>query len=79
MEVMDKNTLSWLDNLEEVVVADGTKRIEAYAIEACKNLKRVYVPESVTYIDNDAFYNCGTDVQIIRGGINSGIHEVKVN
>ncbi len=75
MDVMEKNTLAWLDNLEEIVVADGTQRIEAYAVEACPNLKRVYVPESVTYIDKEAFYRCG-DVEVVYG--TTGIRPVKI-
>ncbi len=74
MKTVEKNTLYYLDNLEEVVVADGTQRIEAYAFEACPNLKTVYVPESVTYIDDNAVYRCGDDVQIVR--VPTGIHEV---
>lgn len=75
MDVMDKNTLSFLDNLEEVVVADGTKRIEEYAIEGCPNLKTIYVPNSVTYIDKNAFADCGNSYQIIN--VTTGIHEVR--
>lgn len=73
MKVMDKNVVTWLNNLEELVVADGTERIEAYAVEGCKNLKRIYVPESVTYIDADAFYNCGNP-EIVR--VSTSIHEI---
>lgn len=75
MEIMDKNVISFLPNLEEVVVADGTKRIEEYAIEQCPNLKRVYVPASVEYISPDAFSECG-NVEIIR--TSTGIHEVRM-
>ena len=75
MEIMDKNVISFLPNLEEVVVADGTKRIEEYAIEQCPNLKRVYVPASVEYISPEAFSECG-NVEIIR--TSTGIHEVRM-
>lgn len=75
MDVMEKNTLAWLDNLEEIVVADGTQRIESYAVEGCPKLRRVYVPESVTYIDTQAFYNCG-DVEVVRG--TTGIKPVRM-
>ncbi len=63
MDVIDKNTIAWLDDLEEIVVADGTQRIEAYAVESCPRLRKVYVPKSVTYVDKDAFYRCG-DVEV---------------
>ncbi len=73
MRVMDKNVVSWLKNVEEIVIAQGTTRIEDYAIEGCPNLKRVYVPESVTYIAPNAFYNCG-EPEIVR--FTTGITEV---
>ena len=75
MEVMDKNTLSFLDKLEEIVIAEGTKRIEQYAVERCPNLKTIYVPNSVTYIDKNAFADCGNNYQIIN--TTTGIHEVR--
>lgn len=74
MKVLEKNTLTYLDNLEELVVPEGTETIEAYAVEACPNLKRVYVPEALTDIDPDAFYRCGDHVEIVR--VPTGIHEV---
>ena len=73
MRIMDKNVVSWLDNVEEIVVAQGTTRIEDYAVERCPNLKRVYVPESVNYIAPNAFYNCG-EPEIVR--FTTGITEV---
>lgn len=74
MKAVEKNTLYYLDNLEEVVVADGTQRIEAYAFEQCPNLKTVYLPESVTYVDPQAAYRCGDNVEFVR--VPTGIHEV---
>ena len=73
IRIMQKNTISWLDNVEEIVIAQGTTRIEDYAVEGCPNLKRVYVPESVTYIAPNAFYNCG-EPEITR--FTTGITEV---
>ena len=75
MKVMDKNVITMLDKLEEIVIADGTERIEDYAVENCPNLKRVYVPSSVTYISPDAFSKCG-NYEIIR--TTTGIHNVKL-
>ena len=75
MKVMDKNVITMLDKLEEIVIADGTERIEDYAVENCPNLKRVYVPSSVTYISSDAFSKCG-DYEIIR--TTTGIHNVRL-
>lgn len=74
MKVMEKNTLINLDQLEEIVLAEGTQSIEAYAVESCPKLRRVYVPSTVTSIDEKAFYRCPADVEIIR--MPTGIHEV---
>lgn len=75
MKVMDKNVITMLDKLEEIVIADGTERVEDYAVENCPNLKRVYVPSSVTYISSDAFSKCG-NYEIIR--TTTGIHNVRL-
>ena len=73
MRIMEKNVIAWLDNVEEIVIAQGTTRIEDYAVEGCPNLKTVYIPESVTYIAPKAFYNCG-DYEIVH--FTTGITEV---
>lgn len=75
MKVMDKNVITMLDKLEEIVIADGTERIEDDAVENCPNLKRVYVPSSVTYISPNAFSRCG-NYELIR--TTTGIHDVKL-
>lgn len=75
MKVVDKNTLTNLDNLEELIIANGTERIESYAIEGCSNLRTIYVPETVTYIADDAFYRCGNNYQIVN--FTTGINEVR--
>ncbi len=77
METISKNTLYYLNQLEEIVVAEGTKRIEDYAIERCPNLKRVYVTSTVTYISPQAISECGNDYEIVR--TTTGIHEVTIH
>lgn len=74
LKVLEKNTLYDLPNVEEIVVAEGTVRIENYAFEKCPKLLRIYVPKSVTYIAREAIYNCNKDVEIIRE--QTGITEV---
>lgn len=74
METIGKNVVYCLDNVEEIVITEGTKTVEAYAIEQCPNLKRVYVSESVTSLDDNAIYRCGSNVEIIR--VPTGIHNV---
>ena len=66
VKVIEKNFIYHLENVEEIVFAEGTERIEAYAVEKCRNLRKVYVPSSVTYMDKEAIYDCGNDVEVIR-------------
>ncbi len=73
---IEKNTLIDLSGVEEVVFADGTEIIESYAIESCPNLKRVYVPTSVTEIQENAIYRCPADVEIIT--ITTGIEDIRM-
>ena len=72
MKCMEKNTIYNLPNVEEIVIADGTEEVEAYAIENCPLLKRVYVPESVKVFPDNAVYGCPADVEIIRGSTGIG-------
>ena len=71
---IEKNTIVGLPEVEEIVFSEGTKRISSYAIEDCPNLKRVYVPETLVQIDENAIYNCGPDVEIIS--VPTGIDHV---
>lgn len=75
MEVVGKNTIYYCENLEEIVIAEGTKRLEAYAIENCPNLKKIYVPENCE-VPTDAIFNCGDQWEIIRGNT-TGIQRVR--
>lgn len=75
MEVVSKNTIYNCENLEEIVIAEGTTRLEAYAIENCPNLKKVYVPENCE-LHADAIYQCGDQWEVIRGNT-TGIQRIK--
>ncbi len=66
VKVIEKNSIYRLENVEEIVFAEGTERIEAYAVEKCLNLRKVHVPSTVTYMDKDAIYDCGDKVEIVR-------------
>lgn len=66
METMYKNTVYRHDAMEVLIVAPGTKKIEAWGVENCPNLKIAYVPED-TEIANNAFTGVHPDFQIIRG------------
>ena len=74
METVGKNTIYHHKNVKEIYFPEGTKRLEAYAIENCPKLERVYVPE-LTVVDRKAFYDCPNKIEVIRG-IPSGIKHV---
>ncbi len=76
MERMEKNAIYDLAEVEEIVIAEGTKIIEAYAIENCPKLRRVYVPQSVTSMDEQAIYRCPADVEVIW--VTTGIRDVRM-
>lgn len=62
-----------LYNLEELVIGEGTKYIDDFAVERCPNLKRIYVPETVISISENAFYECG-NFEMFK--VPTSIHEV---
>ncbi len=66
MKSIGKNLIYGNNNVEVVVVAEGTSSIEPWAFEKCPNLKVAYVPEGVQIADN-AFADVHPDFQIIRG------------
>ena len=66
METIYKNTVYFHEGIEVLIVAPGTKKIEAWGIERCPNLKIAYVPEDVEIAKN-AFADVHPDFQIIRG------------
>lgn len=43
---------------EEYHILDGTKEIARLAFKTCKDVKRVYLPESLKKIGINAFYRC---------------------
>lgn len=76
MEKVEKNTILDQRGVEEIIFPEGTKYLEAYAIENCPNLRTVYVPTDCV-VDDDAIYLCPNDVQIVRG-IPTGIKQIKL-
>lgn len=66
METMYKNTVYEHNGVETLIIAPGTKKIEAWGVENCPNLKIAYVPED-TEIEEKAFTGVHPDFQIIRG------------
>lgn len=66
MPTIGKNLIYNHNHLQEIVVAEGTKRMEAYAVENCPSLRVVYVPTDCE-MDAQALYNCPEDVEVVRG------------
>lgn len=53
-------------DLESIAVPDGTKQIMSRAFHGCTKLKEIYIPQSVDYIDRNAFDECD-NLKIIKG------------
>lgn len=66
MEAMSKNTIYNHNGVEVLIVAPGTKSIEAWGVENCPNLKIAYVPADTEIADN-AFTGVHPDFKIVRG------------
>lgn len=73
-EVMDKEHVVRHNGIEELYVAEGTKKIEDWAVENCPNLKVAYVP-TYTEISENAFTGVHESFQIIRQDM-TGIKDV---
>ena len=66
METIYKNTVYDHSGAEVLIVAPGTKKIEAWGIEKCPNLQIAFVPEDVE-VDKNAFADVHSSFMIIRG------------
>ena len=64
MEKIEKNLIYDHPGVEEIVIAAGTKTIEAWAVENCPNLKVAYIPKGVN-VDASAFYGVHPDFKIV--------------
>ncbi len=58
MKIIGYRALSFLKDLEEVIISDGTPYIDNYAFLGCKKLRSVVIPDSVAQIGVGAFMNC---------------------
>ena len=77
METMYKNTVYDHPNMEVLIIAPGTKKIEPWGVEKCPNLKIAYVPEGVE-VHKNAFSDVHPDFQIIRGDY-TNIPEIRMD
>lgn len=66
MKVVEKNTIYNHSKVKEICFPEGTEELEAYAVENCPMLERVYVPEGTT-VRTQALYNCKKRPEIIYG------------
>lgn len=57
LEVIQEEAFANTDNLDQVIAKDKLKRIESKAF-AESSIKRITLPESVTFIADNAFYKC---------------------
>ena len=55
------------DNLEEVVLPEGLRRIGVTAFKGCRKLKKINIPASVECIDAYAFKNCTSLTEVDLG------------
>ncbi len=53
------NAFEFCDNLEFIILTEGTTGIMSYVFLACGNLTSIVIPSGVTVIDTYAFYWCG--------------------
>lgn len=65
VRVIPKNILYGHRAVKEIWFGAGTEKIENSAIEACPKLEKIYVPNSVTEIAENAFFNVN-NAQVIR-------------
>lgn len=74
MQVIGKNLIFDHSGIEEMVVANGTKEIQAWAVEKCPNLKVAYIPLG-TKVDENAFDLVHKDFHIVWQD-QTGIREI---
>lgn len=63
---VEKNIVENHEYVEELWFGKGTKEIDSFAVENCKNLKKIYVPKGATYSKQDSFVKCHKDLEIIE-------------
>lgn len=58
---------------ENIIIKDGTRKIEAHAFSGCENIKSITIPDSVEFIGVQAFESCSSLETIYIG---SGVKEI---
>lgn len=65
--------VDWETKAENIVIREGTRKIEAYAFSRCDNVKSITIPDSVEVIGAQAFVNCSSLEKIYIG---SGVEDI---
>ncbi len=65
--------VDWETKAENIVIREGTRKIEAYAFSWCDNVKSITIPDSVVVIGAQAFVNCSSLEKIYIG---SGVEDI---
>lgn len=63
VKVIDSYSISFLEDINEVVIEDGVQTIEADAFAGDKDLLKVHIPASVTEIDDECGIGYYTDTE----------------
>ncbi|KGN94460.1 hypothetical protein HQ39_09045 [Porphyromonas sp. COT-108 OH2963] len=66
MKSVGKNVIFGHEGMEELYFEEGTETIEDYAVEACPNLRKVYLPKSVKSVADRAFFRCHSELKVVR-------------
>ncbi len=65
--------VDWDTQTENIIVKEGTRKIEAHAFASCDNIKSITIPDSVENIGAQAFESCSSLESIYIG---SGVEEI---
>ena len=65
--------VDWETKAENIVIREGTRKIEAHAFLRCDNVKSITIPDSVVVIGAQAFVNCSSLEKIYIG---SGVEDI---
>lgn len=52
---------------DNTVIPEGVERIKGYAFTGCSGLRSVFIPSSVTYIEDNAFEKTGLETIVVDG------------
>lgn len=59
--------VDWKTKAENIIIREGTRKIEAHAFSGCENIKSIIIPDSVEVIGAQAFESCSSLEHIYIG------------